>query len=232
VSVLRVEEVHTYYGDSHILQGVSLQAAPGTIVALLGRNGAGKTTLVRSAMGFLRPRRGRVVLGEVDITHWRPYRIARLGMSLVPQGRQIFPSLDVTETLMIGWRPRRDGWALDKVYDLFPPLRERAHHPSAQLSGGEQQMLAIGRALMMNPSTLLLDEPTEGLSPLYVETVGQAIRTLRDRGLAMLLVEQNLKFAIRYADHVHIMSRGAIVHSAPPAALVADDEVRSRYLGV
>jgi branched-chain amino acid transport system ATP-binding protein len=230
--VLRVEDVHTYYGDSHILQGVSLQAAAGTIVALLGRNGAGKTTLVRSAMGFTRPRRGRVLLGDIDITRWRPYRIARLGMSLVPQGRQIFPSLDVTETLMIGWRPRADGWTLERVYALFPPLRERAHHPSVQLSGGEQQMLAIGRALMMNPSTLLLDEPTEGLSPLYVETVGHAIRTLRDHGLAMLLVEQNLKFALRYADHVHIMSRGALVHSAAPAALAADDEVRLRYLGV
>jgi branched-chain amino acid transport system ATP-binding protein len=133
---------------------------------------------------------------------------------------------------MIGWRPRADGWTLERVYDLFPPLRARAHHPSAQLSGGEQQMLAIGRALMMNPSTLLLDEPTEGLSPLYVETVGHAIRTLRDHGLAMLLVEQNLKFALRYADHVHIMSRGALVHSAAPAALAVDDEVRLRYLGV
>jgi branched-chain amino acid transport system ATP-binding protein len=232
VTVLRVEDVHTYYGDSHILQGVSLQAAPGTILALLGRNGAGKTTLVRSAMGFMRPRRGRVFLGTVDITHWRPYRIARLGMSLVPQGRQIFPSLDVTETLMLGWRPRPEGWTLDRVYELFPPLQARAHHPSAQLSGGEQQMLAIGRALMMNPSTLLLDEPTEGLSPLYVEAVGQAIRTLRDHGLAMLLVEQNLKFALRHADHVHIMSRGAIVHSAAPGALAADDAVRARYLGV
>jgi branched-chain amino acid transport system ATP-binding protein len=150
----------------------------------------------------------------------------------VPQGRQIFPSLDVTETLVIAGRPKPDGWTLDRVWQLFPPLRTRAQHPSAQLSGGEQQMLAIGRALMMNPSILLLDEPTEGLSPLYVETVGHAIRTLREHGMALLLVEQNLKFALRHADHVHIMSRGAIVHSAAPAALATDTDVRARYLGV
>ena len=230
--VLRVDDVHTYYGDSHVLQGVSLALAAGTVVALLGRNGAGKTTLVRSIMGFTPPRRGRVLLGEVDITRRRPYLVARLGIALVPQGRQIFPSLDVTETLEIGWRPRPDGWTLEKVYTLFPPLRERARHPAAQLSGGEQQMLAIGRALMMNPSLLLLDEPTEGLSPLYVQAVGHAIRTLQAHGMSMLLVEQNLKFALRYSDHVHIMNRGAIVHSSPPDALAADAAVRSRYLGV
>jgi branched-chain amino acid transport system ATP-binding protein len=215
-----------------VLQGVSLEVVEGQVVGLLGRNGAGKTTLVRSVMGFTPTRRGRVRLGQTDITRWRPYRIARLGVSLVPQGRQIFPSLDVTETLVIAGRPRPDGWTLARVWELFPPLRARAQQPAAQLSGGEQQMLAIGRALMMNPSTLLLDEPTEGLSPLYVETVGHAIHTLREQGMAMLLVEQNLKFALAHADHVHIMSRGAIVHSAAPAALAADDEVRSRYLGV
>jgi branched-chain amino acid transport system ATP-binding protein len=230
--VLKVDGIHTYYADSHVLQGVSLELAAGTVVGLLGRNGAGKTTLVRSIMGFTPPRRGRVLFGDVDITGWRTYRIARLGICVVPQGRQIFPSLDVTETLTLGWRPVPDGWTLERVYGVFPPLRERAHHPAAQLSGGEQQMLAIGRALMTNPSTLLLDEPTEGLSPLYAETVGHAIRTLREHGLAMLLVEQHLKFALRYADHVHIMSRGTLVYSAPPAALAADGEVRSRYLGV
>jgi len=232
VRVLRVEDVHTYYGDSHVLQGVTLEVAPGTVVALLGRNGAGKTTLVRSIMGFTPPRRGRVVFEGRDITRRRPYQVARLGISLVPQGRQIFPSLDVTETLEIGWRPRPDGWTVERVFDLFPPLRERARHPAARMSGGEQQMLAIGRGLMTNPSLLLLDEPTEGLSPLYVETVGQAIRTLRAHGMAMLLVEQNLKFALRYSDHVHIMSRGTIVHSASPEALGGDAEVRARYLGV
>jgi branched-chain amino acid transport system ATP-binding protein len=232
MSVLTVNDVHTYYGDSHILQGVSLEIASGKVVALLGRNGAGKTTLVRSIMGFTPPRRGRVLFDAVDITRRRPYRVARLGLSLVPQGRQIFPSLDVGETLAIAARPREDGWTVQKVYDLFPPLRARTRHPGNQLSGGEQQMLAIGRALMMNPSTLMLDEPTEGLSPLYVETVGEAIRTLQSQGIAILLVEQNLKFALRYSDHVHIMNRGSIVYSSSPRALAADDETRARYLGV
>jgi branched-chain amino acid transport system ATP-binding protein len=230
--VLKVDDVHTYYGESHILQGVSLEVASGRVIALLGRNGAGKTTLVRSIMGFTPPRRGRILFDGVDITRRRPYRVARLGISLVPQGRQIFASLDVGETLAIASRPREDGWTVEKVYELFPPLRARSRHPGSQLSGGEQQMLAIGRGLMMNPSTLMLDEPTEGLSPLYVETVGQAIRTLQSHGIAMLLVEQNLKFALRYADHVHIMNRGSIVYSSSPRALAGDDEARARYLGV
>jgi branched-chain amino acid transport system ATP-binding protein len=228
--VLTVEAIHTYYGDSHVLQGVSLEIAPGSVVGILGRNGAGKTTLVRSVMGFTPPRRGRVVFDRVDITGQRPHRIARLGICVVPQGRGIFPSLSVAETLAIGLRPREGGWTVDKVYELFPPLRGRARIPSGRLSGGEQQMLAIGRGLMTNPTLLLLDEPTEGLSPLYVETVGRAMDHLRERGMAMLLVEQNLRFALRHADVVHIMSRGAIVHSGPPDSL--GDEVRSRYLGV
>ena len=232
MSVLTVDRVHTYYGDSHVLQGVSLEVATGTVVALLGRNGAGKTTLVRSIMGFTPPRRGRILFDDVDITRRRPFRVARLGISLVPQGRQIFPSLDVGETLAIASRPREDGWTVERVYGLFPPLRARTRHPGNQLSGGEQQMLAIGRALMMNPSTLMLDEPTEGLSPLYVETVGHAIRTLQSHGIAMLLVEQNLKFALRYSDHVHVMNRGSIVYSSSPRALAADDAARARYLGV
>ncbi len=230
--MLTVDDVHTYYGESHILQGVSLEVASGRVVALLGRNGAGKTTLIRSIMGFTPPRRGRILLDGVDITRRRPFRVARLGISLVPQGRQIFASLDVGETLTIASRPREDGWTVEKVYELFPPLRARSRHPGNQLSGGEQQMLAIGRGLMMNPSTLMLDEPTEGLSPLYVETVGQAIRTLQSHGIAMLLVEQNLKFALRYADHVHIMNRGSLVYSSSPQALAGDDEARVRYLGV
>jgi branched-chain amino acid transport system ATP-binding protein len=230
--MLTVDDVHTYYGESHVLQGVSLEVGSGRVVALLGRNGAGKTTLIRSIMGFTPPRRGRILFDGVDITRRRPFRVARLGISLVPQGRQIFASLDVGETLAIASRPREDGWTVEKVYELFPPLRARSRHPGNQLSGGEQQMLAIGRALMMNPSTLMLDEPTEGLSPLYVETVGQAIRTLQSHGIAMLLVEQNLKFALRYADHVHIMNRGSLVYSSSPQALAGDDEARARYLGV
>ncbi len=148
------------------------------------------------------------------------------------QGRQIFPSLDVAETLAVGARPKPDGWTVEKVYELFPPLRERAHHPAGRLSGGEQQMLAIGRSLMTNPSLLLLDEPTEGLSPLYIETVGHVIRTLQQSGMSMLLVEQRLRFALLHSDFVHIMSRGKIVHSSSPQELGRDADVRARYLGV
>jgi branched-chain amino acid transport system ATP-binding protein len=230
--VLRVEAIHTYYGESHVLQGVSLEIPRATVVGILGRNGAGKTTLVRSVMGFTPPRRGRVVFEDTEITRLRPYRISRLGVCIVPQGRQIFPSLDVEETLAIGARPAPDGWTIEKVYGLFPPLRGRAHHPAGRLSGGEQQMLAIARGLMTNPRLLLLDEPTEGLSPLYVETVGHAIRTLRESGMSMLLVEQRLRFALAYSDHVHIMSRGAIVHSSSPADLGKNEAIRAKYLGV
>jgi branched-chain amino acid transport system ATP-binding protein len=227
-----VDDVHTYYGDSHILQGVSLEIPRAAIVGILGRNGAGKTTLVRSVMGFTPARRGRILFDEAEITGLRPYRIARLGICVVSQGRQIFPSLDVAETLAIGARPKPDGWTVEKVYELFPPLRARARHPAGRLSGGEQQMLAIGRSLMTNPSLLLLDEPTEGLSPLYIETVGHVIRTLQRSGMSMLLVEQRLRFALLYSDYVHIMSRGKIVHSSSPQELGRDADVRARYLGV
>ncbi len=230
--MLRVDDLHTYYGSSHVLQGISLEIPRGAVVGILGRNGAGKTTLVRSLMGFTRARRGRVVFDAVDITRLRPFRIARLGICVVPQGRQIFPSLSVAETLRIGARPKPDGWTAEQVYALFPPLRQRAGQPAGRLSGGEQQMLAIGRGLMTNPSLLLLDEPTEGLSPLYTEVVGQAIRTLQQRGMSMLLVEQRLRFALRHSDHVHIMNRGSIVHSCSPDDLAGDAEVLAKYLGV
>ena len=230
--MLTIDDLHTYYGDSHILQGLSLQIPRAAIIGILGRNGAGKTTLVRSVMGFTPARRGRVVFDDVEISRLGPYRIARLGICVVPQGRQIFPSLTVAETLAIGARPKPDGWNVEKVYELFPPLRERARQAAGQLSGGEQQMLAIGRGLMTNPSLLLLDEPTEGLSPLYVETVGHAIRKLQASGMSMLLVEQRLRFALLYSDHVHIMSRGKIVHSSSPHEMATDEAVRARYLGV
>jgi len=230
--VLTVDDLHTYYGDSHILQGISLEIPRATITGILGRNGAGKTTLVRSVMGFTHARRGHVVFEDVDITHLRPYRIARLGVCVVPQGRQIFPTLTVAETLAIGARPKPDGWTADKVYGLFPPLRERRKQLAGTLSGGEQQMLAIARGLMTNPSLLLLDEPTEGLSPLYTETVGQAIRKLEQSGMSMLLVEQRLRFALHYSDTIHIMNRGTIVHSASPRDLAKDEEVLAKYLGV
>ena len=230
--MLKVEDIHTYYGDSYILQGVSMEVSEGQVMGLLGRNGMGKTTLVRSIIGVNPARRGRVTYQGLELTHKKPFEIARLGVGIVPQGREIFPSLNVTENLTAGFGIRSDGWTLEKVFDLFPPLRQRARHPGNRLSGGEQQMLAIGRSLMTNPSLLLMDEPTEGLSPLFVQTVGRVIHMLQEGGLSILLVEQNLRFAIRHTDYVYILSRGQIVHSSSSKELEANREVRQRLLGV
>jgi branched-chain amino acid transport system ATP-binding protein len=180
--VLAVEDVHTYYGDSHVLHGVSLEVVPGEVVAILGRNGVGKTTLIRSAVGFSPPRQGHVRFRGEDITAWAPFRRVERGMALVPQGRRVFPSLSVRENLDVA-RGGRGRWDLERVYALFPRLRERAGNRAGKLSGGEQQMLAIGRALMSNPVLLLMDEPTEGLAPLLVREVGRVIGELRREGL-------------------------------------------------
>lgn len=228
--MLEVEGIHTYYGESHILHGVSLRVEVGEAVALLGRNGAGKTTLIRSVAGFTPPRAGRVCLDGEAIEAWPAHRIARRGLALVPQGRRIFAPLTVRENLLLG--ARGHAWTLERVYDLFPRLRERAEQWGGTLSGGEQQMLAIGRALMSNPGLLLLDEPTEGLAPLLVLEVGRVIKALKREGLSILLVEQNLPLALSVADRTHILSRGQIVHSARPQELLANEEVKSRYLGV
>jgi branched-chain amino acid transport system ATP-binding protein len=230
-SVLAVADLHTYYGDSHVLHGVSLSVAPGEVVAMLGRNGMGKTTLIRSIVGFTPPRRGRVSFRGDDITAWPPFRRVERGMALVPQGRRIFASLSVRENLDVA-RAGRGHWNLARVYELFPRLRERAANRANKLSGGEQQMLAIGRSLMSNPDLLLMDEPTEGLAPLLVAQVGQAIGELKRAGLSILLVEQNLPMAAAVADRVHVLNRGAIVFSGTPGELLADEDVKSRYLGV
>ena len=230
--MLKVEDIHTYYGDSYILQGISLEVKGGEVIGLLGRNGMGKTTLIRSIIGFTPPRRGRVVFKDTEVTHTRPFQIARLGISVVPQGRQIFPSLNVTENLTVGFSGKTDGWTLERIFELFPPLRERLRHPGDRLSGGEQQMLAIARSLMTNPSFLLMDEPTEGLSPIFVQTVGQVVRKLQQSGISILLVEQNLRFALTRTDYLHILSRGQIVHSSSPKELDQNPEIKSRYLGV
>ena len=229
--ILAVAGVHTYYGDSHVLHGVSLAVAPGEVVAILGRNGMGKTTLIRSVVGFTPPRRGHVRLRGEDVTAWAPFRRIEHGMALVPQGRRVFPSLSVRENLEVA-RAGTGGWHLERVYGLFPRLRERAGNRANKLSGGEQQMLAIGRALMSNPTVLLMDEPTEGLAPLLVREVGRVIGELKREGLSILLVEQNLPLALSVADRTHILSRGQIVHSARPQELLANEEVKSRYLGV
>jgi branched-chain amino acid transport system ATP-binding protein len=236
--MLEVRDIHTYYGDSYVLQGVSLRVERGTVVAVLGRNGMGKTTLMRSIIGFTPPRRGQLWFKGVDITGMPAHRIARLGMGIIPQGRRIFPSLSVRENLEIAARPRRApgdkqaGWTLARVFGLFPRLQERLLQPGGALSGGEQQMLASARALIGNPDFLLLDEPTEGLAPLLVRELGGVIRQLKEEGLSILLVEQNLPFALQLADYVYIMSKGRIVYEAPPHALAQNEEVKARHLGI
>jgi len=228
---LEVEGVHTYYGESHVLQGISLRVDPGEVLAILGRNGMGKTTLVRTIVGFTPPRAGRVLYEGTEITRLPPFRMVALGMALVPQGRRVFPSLSVRENLDVA-RRGEGRWNLEQVYALFPRLRERADNRANKLSGGEQQMLAIGRALMSNPDLLLMDEPTEGLAPLLVREVGRVIGELKRSGLSILLVEQNLALALSVADRVHVLSRGQIVHSGTPAELMGNDDVKTRYLGV
>jgi branched-chain amino acid transport system ATP-binding protein len=232
--MLRVEDIHTYYGDSYVLQGISLEVAKGSVIAVLGRNGVGKTTLVHSIIGFTPPREGRVILKGVDITRMPTYDIAEMGMGIVPQGRRIFPSLTVRENLTLGASKRRDGgkWSLERIYELFPVLADRSHHRGTKLSGGEQQMLAIARALMKNPQLLLMDEPTEGLAPLLVREVGGIITRLKEEGLSILLVEQNMPVALKLADHIHVMSKGQIVHSCVPQALAEREDIKCQFLGV
>ena len=232
--MLELLDIHTYYGESYVLRGISLQVSEGSVVALLGRNGMGKTTTIRSIIGLTPPRRGRVLYREKDATALPPEKIAKLGIGLVPQGRYIFPSLSVTENLTMAARGagKADSWSLDEVYALFPILKERSTCRGTLLSGGEQQMLAIGRALMTNPQLLLMDEPSEGLAPLIVKEVGKIIYQLKKKRFSILLVEQNLPMALRVADYLHIMSNGKIVYDATPDQLRSNDEVKAKYIGV
>ena len=229
---LAVQGLHSYYGESHVLQGIDLDVASGEAVALVGRNGAGKTTTIASIAGFLRPRSGSVRVHGSDLTGAPPHRIARAGVALVPQGRRIFGDLSVGENLAVAARPARGGWDEARVLGLFPSLVRRSDVRGDQLSGGEQQMLAIARALMRNPSVLLLDEPSEGLAPKLVEQVGEILTSLRGTGLALLLVEQNLGLATRVGQRVLVMNKGTIVFAGTPAELAADRDVEMRYLGV
>jgi branched-chain amino acid transport system ATP-binding protein len=231
--VLKIVDIHTYYGDSYVLQGISLEIAIGAVVALLGRNGVGKTTLIRSIVGFTPARRGQILFNDRDITHLAAYKIIHLRMGLVPQGRRIFPSLTVKENLAIATRGSDvQGWDFAKIYSLFPRLEERRNQRANTLSGGEQQMLAIARALISNPLFLLMDEPTEGLAPVLVREVGDVILRLKKGGLSIFLVEQNLSFAKKFSDYAHVMSKGKIVHSSTPTELWENREVKERYLGV
>jgi branched-chain amino acid transport system ATP-binding protein len=234
--VIEIRELHTYRGLNYVLQGVALDIPDGECTVLLGRNGMGKTTLVHTIMGLLRPRGGSVRIDGTDVVGQPPFAIARRGVALVPQGRRVFPSLTAEENLTLGARPPRAGdsapWTLDRVYELFPNLGQRRRHRGNQLSGGEQQMLAIGRALLTNPRLLLMDEPSEGLAPVIIERVGQVIADLRRQGLAIFLVEQNYTLAIGSADTVSILANGSIVWRGSPGELNADPGTREAHLGV
>jgi branched-chain amino acid transport system ATP-binding protein len=231
MSILQVEDIHTYYGDAYVLQGLSLELGQGQILGLLGRNGVGKTTLVNSIVGFNRPRRGRILFKGEDVTGFTSFQTVRMGMGLVPQGRRVFASLTVEENLNVA-KTHEEGWTLKRVYELFPRLEERRRQRAKTLSGGEQQMLAIARGLMTNPDCLIMDEPSEGLAPIIIQTVWQAVSKLKAQGLSILLVEQNAALALQLVDYVHVISKGRVVYSGTPKELWADDAVKSKYLGI
>jgi branched-chain amino acid transport system ATP-binding protein len=232
--LLEVRAIHTYYGESHVLHGVDLSVVEGQVVALLGRNGVGKTTTVRSIVGFTPPRRGDIKFKGKEIAGVSAQRIARMGISLVPQGRRVFGSLTVREHLKIfATNGESSGWDLDRVVSIFPRLGERLKQRAGALSGGEQQMLAIGRALITNPDLLVMDEITEGLSPVLVEATGNVIRDLKEtKQQTILLVEQNLPIALSLADYVYVMNKGAIVFEGLPEELEKSENIHSLYLGV
>ena len=228
--MLVLSEVKSSYGDICVLRGVSLRVPPGSVVALLGRNGMGKTTCVHTIMGIVPAQDGTISFHGSYIQTLPSYRISRLGLALVPQGRHIFPSLTVKENLTLG--ARGTGYSLDKIFELFPRLAERAKHRGNELSGGEQQMLAISRALLANPDLIMMDEPSEGLAPIIVGLIGDTILQLKMAGLSILLVEQNLALALRVCDYVYVMHKGLIVHECTGEELARDERVQAEYIGV
>ena len=235
--MLALHDVHTYYGKSHILHGVSIEVGAGEVVGLLGRNGVGKSTTLKTIMGLVRPSQGRVVFEQRDVGGMAPYRVARIGIGYVPEDRRIFRLLTVLENLRTGLDrqgitdARREA-LLEKVYANFPVLRERRNQAGGTLSGGEQQMLAIARAMMLEPKVILLDEPTEGLMPRMVGQIHEIIKVLHGEGVAILLVEQNVPLTLEVSDRVYIMEKGVVRHHAPAAELRADHAVIHQYLGV
>ncbi|MHC0506104.1 ABC transporter ATP-binding protein [Achromobacter aegrifaciens] len=227
--------LHVYYGASHVLRGIDMHIAPGESVGLVGRNGMGKTTLIRSLMGHVRSAQGSVRVGGRDCTRAQPHAIARMGVAYVPEGRGIFPNLNVRENLQVAARAGRDGrqdWTYARVLEVFPRLRERLGHGGQQLSGGEQQMLAIGRALMTNPELLILDEATEGLAPLIVAEIWKIIRQIRSSGMSTLIVDRNYRAVLEHTDRCLVMEKGQIVQDGDSASLARQPEQLTRYLGV
>jgi branched-chain amino acid transport system ATP-binding protein len=219
---LRAEGLQTYYGKSHILHGVGLDVAEGSVTALLGRNGAGKTTTLRTIMGLTPAREGRVAVFGADATGWPTYRIAAAGVGYVPEGRRIFANLSVDENLKVPLE-RSGSWTIERIYHLFPRLAERKGNRGRQLSGGEQEMLSIGRALLLNPRLLILDEPSQGLAPLIVREVFRIVSQMREEGISVLLVEQNARMSLEIADHAYVLDDGAIVYSGAAKELAADE---------
>jgi branched-chain amino acid transport system ATP-binding protein len=233
--MLLVKDLHAYYGRAHILQGVSLDAKAGEVVALLGRNGAGKSTALKAIMGLVPPARGEVSFDGTRIDRLPPYRIARMGLGYVPEERRIFTELTVMENLEVGRQPERDdapAWDEDKLFDLFPNLGRMRERPGGRMSGGEQQMLTIARTLMGNPRCLLLDEPSEGLAPIIVEQMAHAIRALKAEGLCVLLCEQNLRFCQAIADRLYIIEKGQIRFGGNSVELAGNPSLREQYLSV
>lgn len=229
--MLRVCDIHTYYGESYVLQGVSLEVKKAEVVTILGRNGAGKTTMVHSIIGFTPVRQGEIFFKDINIANIPTFKIARMHMGLVPQGRRIFRSLTVKENISVPFQVSHQG-NIEKVFTIFPFLKARIHHKGNELSGGEQQMLCIARALISNPDFLLMDEPTEGLAPLIAQAIGEIILKLKDEGLSILIVEQNLLFATKVGMISHVMSKGKIVYSSTGRELYGNQEIKSKYLGV
>ena len=221
-AALIAEGLQTFYGKSHILHGVSLEAAEGQVTALLGRNGAGKTTTLRSLMGLTPPRDGRITIFGTETTNWPSFRIAAFGVGYVPEGRKIFPNLTVDENLLVPLE-RPGPWTPASVYRLFPRLEERKSNRGRQLSGGEQEMLSIGRALLLNPKLLILDEPSQGLAPLIVREVFRIVAKMRAEGISVLLVEQNVRMSLEVADHAYVLDDGHVVYSGPARELAADE---------
>ncbi|HZP77380.1 MAG TPA: ABC transporter ATP-binding protein [Pseudolabrys sp.] len=221
-AALTAENLHTYYGKSHILHGVSLEVAEGEVTALLGRNGAGKTTTLRSLMGLTPARDGKVNIFGSDTTRWPTFRIAALGVGYVPEGRKIFPNLSVEENLKVPLE-RPGPWTVERIFKLFPRLEERKGNRGRQLSGGEQEMLSIARALLLNPKLLILDEPSQGLAPLVVREVFRIVAQMRDEGISVLLVEQNVRMSLEVARHAYVLDDGAVVYSGSARELAADE---------
>jgi branched-chain amino acid transport system ATP-binding protein len=228
--MLELSNVCSYYGESQVLHEVSLQVGKGTVVAIMGRNGMGKTTCVHTIMGLVPARSGKIIFKGEEITGLAPYKISRMGLALVPQGRRIFPSLSVKENLLLGMRG--NGYTLDSIYSLFPILKERSNNRGNQLSGGEQQMLAISRALLANPELVLMDEPSQGLAPIVIQEVGNTILKLKGKGLSILLVEQNVSLALTVSNYVYVLHKGKIAHQCAKDELVSNERVLAEYIGV